>query len=520
MRFATYGRKSVYSDKSDSVDNQERMCREYADLKFSGQIESFEVYQDEGFTGANTDRPGLERLLRDVKDGLVDALIVYQLDRISRDVRDFSNIYALLEEKRVMFVSIKENIDTATPIGKAMMYVTMVFAQMERETIANRVTDNMLGLAKKGFWTGGPAPLGYHCGRVTAAGKNHSMLVPDPDGKERVSWLFDTFLESGSSTRRLQAALTEDGYRTEKGRPVSTAWLYRVLTCPYYAAADEALYDYFVGLGCQIDADSPRERWTGSTGAMIYGRIRNDGKSQRRNDPKDWTVCVGVHVPLLPSEKWIAAQLRFRENVFDKTPRREPPLLKSVVRCRCGRLMHVSWQGKYSFYDCSLRREHGPSACDMRQIATRKLDEAALDVFRRISADPSVIEKYAKKETDKAALEAGIREKERRIGKLEREIENLAASLAEGQGSSAVRFVYQQMEQKDLEAGALRREVAELRAKEREADLNEKAAGENARRIRSLMQMFDGLSARDRNAVVKEVTKECVWDGETLFLKL
>ena len=77
MRFATYGRKSVYSDKSDSVDNQERMCREYADFRFKNQVESFESYSDEGFTGANTNRPGLKRLLMDIEDGLVDALIVY-----------------------------------------------------------------------------------------------------------------------------------------------------------------------------------------------------------------------------------------------------------------------------------------------------------------------------------------------------------------------------------------------------------------------------------------------------------
>ena len=79
MRFATYGRKSVYSDKSDSVDNQERMCREYVELRFQGKIDSFESYSDEGMTGANTNRPGLKRLLADVEDGLVDALIVYQL---------------------------------------------------------------------------------------------------------------------------------------------------------------------------------------------------------------------------------------------------------------------------------------------------------------------------------------------------------------------------------------------------------------------------------------------------------
>jgi site-specific DNA recombinase len=133
MHFATYGRKSVYSDRSDSVDNQERMCREYVDLKFKDKAESFEIYQDEGFTGANTDRPGLKRLMDDVNDGLIDALVVYQLDRLSRDVKDFANIYATLEEKNVMFISIKENIDTTTPIGKAMMYVTMVFAQRSEE---------------------------------------------------------------------------------------------------------------------------------------------------------------------------------------------------------------------------------------------------------------------------------------------------------------------------------------------------------------------------------------------------
>lgn len=101
-------------------------------------------------------RGDLQRMLSFIKGGFCDVLVVYQLDRLSRDVRDFANIYALLEEHGVMFISIKENIDTTTPIGRAMMYVTVVFAQMERETIAARVTDNMLGLAKRDT---GPAAI-------------------------------------------------------------------------------------------------------------------------------------------------------------------------------------------------------------------------------------------------------------------------------------------------------------------------------------------------------------------------
>lgn len=217
MHFAIYGRKSVYSDKSDSVDNQHRMCKEYVDFKFPGKIDSCETYSDEGFTGANTNRPGLKRLMDDVKNGLIDMLVVYQLDRLSRDVRDFANIYAILEERDVMFVSLKENIDTTTPIGKAMMYVTMVFAQMERETIAARVTDNMIGLAKKGFWMGGNPPYGYRREKIESNGKKHVTIVPIPEAAEYVEWIFDTFLQNNYSLQGMETAFRKQGIKTVNG---------------------------------------------------------------------------------------------------------------------------------------------------------------------------------------------------------------------------------------------------------------------------------------------------------------
>ena len=103
MNICCYGRKSIYSDHSDSIDNQFRMCRDYVEMKFSGQAFSFFEYQDEAFTGANTNRPDLQRLMADISAGNCDVLIVYQLDRLSRDVRDFANIYAVLEEHQVKY---------------------------------------------------------------------------------------------------------------------------------------------------------------------------------------------------------------------------------------------------------------------------------------------------------------------------------------------------------------------------------------------------------------------------------
>lgn len=114
-------------------------------------------------------------MLSFIKGGFCDVLVVYQLDRLSRDVRDFANIYALPEEHGVMFISIKENIDTTTPIGRAMMYVTVVFAQMERETIAARVTDNMLGLAKRDT-DRRQSPVGYVRKHIVVNGKKHCSI--------------------------------------------------------------------------------------------------------------------------------------------------------------------------------------------------------------------------------------------------------------------------------------------------------------------------------------------------------
>ncbi len=344
MRFAMYGRKSIYSDRSDSVGNQERMCQEYAEMRFPGEIETFEVYSDEGMTGANTNRPGLKRLLADVSEGLVDALIVYQLDRLSRDVKDFANIYAVLEEKGVMFISLKESIDTNTPIGKAMMFITATFAQMERETIATRVADNMIGLAKKGFWLGGNPPYGYRKKEITAVGKRHVVLELDPEAAKYDEWIFDKFLSERYSLQGMATDFRKKGIKTINGGFFSISQLYNLLTMPYCVEGTQDVYDYFAGIGCSMDADSPREQWDGTRGVMVYGRTTGRNSDRRLAQGKDkWVVCLGHHRPFISADKWLAVQERFRQNTFNKTAKYEPPLLKGVLRCaKCGCLMGVS----------------------------------------------------------------------------------------------------------------------------------------------------------------------------------
>ena len=522
MHFAIYGRKSVYSDKSDSVDNQHRMCKEYVDFKFPGKIDSCETYSDEGFTGANTNRPGLKRLMDDVKNGLIDMLVVYQLDRLSRDVRDFANIYAMLEERDVMFVSLKENIDTTTPIGKAMMYVTMVFAQMERETIAARVTDNMIGLAKKGFWMGGNPPYGYRREKIESNGKKHVTIVPIPEAAEYVEWIFDTFLQNNYSLQGMETAFRKQGIKTVNGAFFSTTQLHKILTMPYCVQATPEVWDFYSSLGCQMA--NKRDSWNGKNGVMIYGRSTGKNKKHQLQPHNQWIVCSGKHAPFISAEKWLAVQERFQQNTFNKKQKYDIPLLKGTLRCaKCGGLMQVARKklihGVTSHYYCLKRMRQGVDVCNMHMIKCNFLDDQALDVFRRIEADPGAILKYARidePQNDSVSL----KEMERRASNLRAKIERLTETLSNSEGSTAAKYIVAQIEKEDRDLETLNLEIEIAKAEARKNKDVVRTLEDRSAEIARLVSGLDGFSATERNEIVREVVQECTWDGETLFLRL
>lgn len=524
MVFANYGRKSVFSDKSDSVDNQLQMSKDYATMHFPGQVETFLHYSDEDFTGANTDRPDLQRLLNDVRNGSIDVLIVYQLDRLSRDVRDFANIYAILEEHGVHFVSVKENIDTTTPIGRAMMYVTVVFAQMERETIAARVTDNLIGLAKKGYWTGGNPPRGYVRSNIIVNGKKHVTIVPDPDGVAYVTNIFDTFLDGGFSLQGMETYYRKNGIRTCSGAFFSTTQLHKILTMPYCVEATPEVYDYFEQKGCLMDPGSPREKWDGAHGVMIYGRSTERHKKHQLQPPEKWLVCLGLHDPFMPADKWLAVQARFTENKFIKTAKYDVPLLKGALRCSCGSIMPVSRKKKVdgsvsSWYYCLKRMRQGVDACPRSQIKTDILDEKVLDVFRQIEHDPELIRKYAVT-MPAASGSSSVSALNKQIASTEGKIRRLAGNLAILEDSAASKYIIEEMERLDAVLSKLKQDRLAASHQERLDQLEADRLEDKAAAISSMLRDFDSFSASEKNEVARRVLSRCVWDGETLFLSL
>jgi site-specific DNA recombinase len=185
----------------------------------------FGTYTDAGFSGSNTKRPALQRLLNDVRAGLVDCVLVYKLDRLSRSQKD---TLMLIEDeflsRDVAFVSMSENFDTSTPLGRAMVGILSVFAQLEREQIKERMCMGRAERAKNGYWHGGGAPpFGY------TYSTNDGMLHVEPVEAEIVKEIYALFLQRSTITF-IYTSLSK-----KYGRKITHSMVYSVLSTPIYA---------------------------------------------------------------------------------------------------------------------------------------------------------------------------------------------------------------------------------------------------------------------------------------------
>ncbi|MCC8045555.1 MAG: recombinase family protein [Clostridiales bacterium] len=225
MRIFIYSRKSKWTGRGESVENQLVMCREYVEKYIEGADKAEIVeFEDEGYSGKDTKRPQFQKMMVRIDKGECDYLVCYKLDRLGRNIADIANLVEKLDKKNIFFISIKERFDTTTPIGKAMLYFAGVLAQMEREQIAERVRDNMIMLARKGRWLGGNTPLGFRAkseAKVTISGKSKTSfrLVPDKEELKTVRFIFSEYLEKQSLSSISSYFLTNDIF-TKRGKKI------------------------------------------------------------------------------------------------------------------------------------------------------------------------------------------------------------------------------------------------------------------------------------------------------------
>ncbi|WP_372624679.1 recombinase family protein [Falsiroseomonas sp.] len=224
LRCAVYTRKSTDEglDKEfNALEAQRAACEAYiASQRSEGWVLVHDRYDDGGVSGGTLDRPALKRLLADIEAGLVDVVLVYKVDRLSRSLMDFAKLVETFEAYDVTFVAITQSLNTTTSMGRLTLNMLLSFAQYERELIGERVRDKIAASRARGMWMGGPVPLGY---RV----ENRKLLV-DERAAATVRRVFEGFAEIGSGSRLLPI-LQAEGLLTKTGRPFDKGALYKLL---------------------------------------------------------------------------------------------------------------------------------------------------------------------------------------------------------------------------------------------------------------------------------------------------
>ena len=193
-----------------SLDNQRESGESYIQSqKSEGWIYCPERYDDGGFTGANTERPALQRLMEDIKKGVISCVVVYKVDRLSRSLLDFSQLLEFFDQHQVTFVSVTQHFNTNTSMGRLTLNILLSFAQFEREIISERTRDKMAAAKKKGRFIGGRPALGYDLDT-----KNHKLLI-NPVEAALVKQIFDLYLEK-QSLLEVAKFLIKKGYKTKE----------------------------------------------------------------------------------------------------------------------------------------------------------------------------------------------------------------------------------------------------------------------------------------------------------------
>lgn len=477
---AIYARQSVDREDSISTDSQIEACR------YEARGEECREYVDRGYSGKNTDRPRFRELVADIGKGEISKVIVYRLDRISRSILDFSNMMVLFASYRVEFVSSTEKFDTSTPMGRAMLNICMVFAQLERETIQQRVTDAYYSRSEKGFYMGGRVPYGFRLKEGSVNGKRTKTYVPCEEEAEQIRLMYDLYSDPNTSYGDIVAYFQEHGI-TCRGKPWVRARIADHLKNPIYVRADLDVYEFFQQRGAIIE--SPQEDFVGTNGCYYYkGR---DADNRKLADLKGNRLVLAPHEGMIPSDVWLKCRAKCLRNK-QVQPARKAVHTWLAGLVKCGNCHYALTFKKYRtrrsrYLLCSHKSNSG--AC--RGAGTIYADEFESMIYQemveKLKEFPVLVGDEGPVREDPKAAE--LRMERNRVGQ---EIESLLDKVAQA-NETLMTFINRRVETLAAEQEELERELAAFA-------LN-RVGGSRLDQIRNYLSRWDAVTLDNRRKV-------------------
>jgi site-specific DNA recombinase len=358
VRCAIYTRKSSeegLQQEFNSLDAQREACQAYV---LSQHHEGWQClpqrYDDGGFTGGNMDRPALRRLLADIAAGLVDCVVVYKVDRLSRSLLDFAKMMEAFDKHGVAFVSVTQQFNTAASMGRLILNVLLSFAQFERELISERTRDKIAATRRKGQWCGGAPILGYDV--------QDMKLVINETEAERVRAIFKLYLQL-QALRLVVEELQRRDWRNKRWRTRQG------LERGGYAFSKTSLQ-------------------------LLLTNVLYVGQSKYRDE-----VHPGQHPAIVDDKTWNTVQeLLRRQRRSDELRRLSGALLKGLLFCRpCGRAMtpaHSSKKGqrRYRYYVCTGAQKRGWHTCANPSLPAAALEQAVCEQLLRFGQEQTAVQ--------------------------------------------------------------------------------------------------------------------------------
>ncbi len=528
---AIYSRKSKFTGKGESIGNQVELCKEYIAVHYGEEaLENLVIYEDEGFSGGNLNRPDFKKMMVSAKERKFKAIIVYRLDRISRNISDFSSLIEELARLDIAFVSIREQFDTGTPMGRAMMYIASVFSQLERETIAERIRDNMHELAKTGRWLGGTTPTGFESEgeeTVTVDGKKKKTfkLKLIQQEAEIVRQIFDLFVETNSLTMT-EAELMKRRVMTRNGNYFTRFSIKAILQNPVYMIADQESYEFFIEK--EADLFSDRIAFDGKHGIMAYNRTDQEkGKTTLNNPVNEWIVSVGKHPGLIPGKTWVQVQEALDQNKSKgfRRPKCNEALLTGLLYCRCGNRMYPKLSkrrtadGEIIFtYVCKLKERSQRSLCNNRNAQGNTMDMAVVEQVKALEDHSGEfidqLEKSRKFYTgNRVQYEEQLAALQKDKAEVEKKIEGLVDSLIDlGESAAKVR-VAKRIEALNAESDALEARIQELIALTSQHAMSDMEFDVLRQLLSVFKENIDDMPLEQKRAAICTVVRKVIWDG-------
>lgn len=338
MAIALYARKSIERENSISCETQLDYCKTM--IKPDEKSEKIVTFVDNGFSGGNIDRDGFQKMMRQVERGKISKIIVYRLDRISRSLYDFVNILNTLKKYNVKFISSQEAFDTSSPYGEMIVKILMVFAEFERQSIIERVTQAYAHRSEMGFYMGGRKPYGFTLIDTVIHNIKTKMLSPLPEEIEQLKYIFEAYSVPDVTLRRLMDNLVQNDILPTDGS-WSTGKLSTILKNPIYVKADNDVYEYFLKHNTNIISDI--SEFDGIHGLQLYGKTKHCA-----DDWSDMKAVVMTHEGIIDSDTWLKCQKKLEKNkqIGNSISNATSWLGGKIVCKSCGRTMTVTKGGK------------------------------------------------------------------------------------------------------------------------------------------------------------------------------